>query len=105
MPPVAPVSSSALNFGHPLSVAVSSGALPPTFPAHFPPPPMATKPHSAITAGPPSDVHSGGEKSSEFGSEEDEEDDENSDSALNLSRRDCQKQQQQQQHQQHQQQQ
>ncbi|KAK9305179.1 hypothetical protein QLX08_003699 [Tetragonisca angustula] len=89
MPPVAPVSSSALNFGHPLSVAVSSGALPPSFPAHFPPPPLGKSSGSVagITVA-PADVHSGGEKSSEFGSEEDEEDDENSDSALNLSRRD-----------------
>ncbi|XP_047350793.1 zinc finger protein basonuclin-2-like isoform X3 [Vespa velutina] len=88
--PVAPVSSSALNFGHPLSVAVSSGALPPTFPSHFPPPPPMVKSTGSIaglTA--PTDVHSGGEKSSEFGSEEDEDDDENSDSALNLSRRDA----------------
>ena len=34
------------------------------------------------------DVHSGGEKSSDFGSDDDEDDDENSGSALNLSRRD-----------------
>ncbi|CAK9824993.1 Protein disconnected [Anthophora retusa] len=88
MPPVAPVSSSALNFGHPLSVAVSSGALPPSFPAHFPPPPMGKSSGSVTAMTAPTDVHSGGEKSSEFGSEEDEEDDENSDSALNLSRRD-----------------
>ncbi|CAD1479154.1 unnamed protein product, partial [Heterotrigona itama] len=88
MPPVAPVSSSALNFGHPLSVAVSSGALPPSFPAHFPPPPMGKSSGSVPGITAPADVHSGGEKSSEFGSEEDEEDDENSDSALNLSRRD-----------------
>lgn len=90
--PVAPVSSSALTaFGHPLSVAVSSGALPPSFPTHFPPPPMAkTSGCGGIGGGLtiPVDVHSGGEKSSEFGSEEDEEDEENSDSALNLSRRD-----------------
>ncbi|XP_011346739.2 uncharacterized protein LOC105284709 [Ooceraea biroi] len=87
--PVAPVSSSALTFGHPLSVAVSSGALPPSFPTHFPPPPIGKSPGgigACLTV--PGDVHSGGEKSSEFGSEEDEEDDENSDSALNLSRRD-----------------
>ncbi|CAL7945360.1 unnamed protein product [Xylocopa violacea] len=89
MPPVAPVSSSALNFGHPLSVAVSSGALPPSFPAHFPPPPMGKSTGSIAGMTAPTDVHSGGEKSSEFGSEEDEEDDENSDSALNLSRRDA----------------
>lgn len=88
MPPVAPVSSSALNFGHPLSVAVSSGALPPSFPTHFPPPPMGKSSGSVTGMTAPADVHSGGEKSSEFGSEEDEEDDENSDSALNLSRRD-----------------
>ncbi|XP_029055521.2 uncharacterized protein LOC114882724 isoform X2 [Osmia bicornis bicornis] len=88
MPPVAPVSSSALNFGHPLSVAVSSGALPPSFPAHFPPPPMGKSSGAVTGITAPTDVHSGGEKSSEFGSEEDEEDDENSDSALNLSRRD-----------------
>ncbi|XP_029174555.1 chromatin-remodeling ATPase INO80 [Nylanderia fulva] len=87
--PVAPVSSSALTFGHPLSVAVSSGALPPSFPTHFPPPPMGKSP-GGIGAGLTisADVHSGGEKSSEFGSEEDEDDEENSDSALNLSRRD-----------------
>jgi len=87
--PVAPVSSSALTFGHPLSVAVSSGALPPSFPTHFPPPPIG-KSCGGIGAGltVPADVHSGGEKSSEFGSEEDEDDDENSDNALNLSRRD-----------------
>ncbi|XP_017756585.1 PREDICTED: LOW QUALITY PROTEIN: zinc finger protein basonuclin-2-like [Eufriesea mexicana] len=87
MPPVAPVSSSALNFGHPLSVAVSSGALPPSFAAHFPPPPMGKSSMSVAGMTAPADVHSGGEKSSEFGSEEGEEDDENSDSALNLSRR------------------
>ncbi|XP_053976510.1 uncharacterized protein LOC128875161 [Hylaeus volcanicus] len=88
MPPVAPVSSSALNFGHPLSVAVSSGALPPSFPAHFPPPSMG-KPSMCVAGMTiPSDVHSGGEKNSEFESEDDDEDDENSDSALNLSRRD-----------------
>ncbi|XP_076295475.1 uncharacterized protein LOC143216382 [Lasioglossum baleicum] len=86
--PVAPVSSSALNFGHPLSVAVSSGALPPNFPAHFPPPPMGKSSGGVTGMTAPSDVHSGGEKSSEFGSEEDDEDDENWDSALNLSRRD-----------------
>lgn len=85
--PVAPVSSSALTFGHPLSVAVSSGALPPSFP-HFPPPPMGKSPGSIGGLTIPADVHSGGEKSSEFGSEEDEDDEENSDSALNLSRRD-----------------
>ncbi|XP_043259611.1 zinc finger protein basonuclin-2-like [Colletes gigas] len=88
MPPVAPVSTSALNFGHPLSVAVSSGALPPSFPAHFPHPPMGKSSVCVTGMTIPSDVHSGGEKSSEFGSEEDEDDDENSDSALNLSRRD-----------------
>ncbi|XP_076227443.1 uncharacterized protein LOC116434688 isoform X2 [Nomia melanderi] len=88
MPPVAPVSSSALNYGHPLSVAVSSGALPPSFPAHFPPPHMS-KTSGGVTGITASDVHSGGEKSSEFGSEEDEKDDENWDSALNLSRRDA----------------
>lgn len=86
--PVAPVSSSALTFGHPLSVAVSSGALPPSFPTHFPPPPMGKSPGSLGGLTVPADVHSGGEKSSEFGSEEDEDDEENSDSALNLSRRD-----------------
>lgn len=86
--PVAPVSSSALTFGHPLSVAVSSGALPPSFPTHFPPPPMGKSPGSIGGLTVPADVHSGGEKSSEFGSEEDEDDEENSDSALNLSRRD-----------------
>jgi len=87
--PVAPVSSSALTFGHPLSVAVSSGALPPSFPTHFPPQPIGKLP-SGIGGGltMPADVHSSGEKSSEFGSEEDEDDEENSDSALNLSRRD-----------------
>ncbi|KYM75981.1 Protein disconnected [Atta colombica] len=86
--PVAPVSSSALTFGHPLSVAVSSGALPPSFPTHFPPPPMGKSPGCIGGLTVPADVHSGGEKSSEFGSEEDEDDEENSDSALNLSRRD-----------------
>ncbi|XP_017892653.1 zinc finger protein basonuclin-2-like isoform X2 [Ceratina calcarata] len=88
IPPVAPVSSSSLNFGHPLSVAVSSGALPPSFPTHFPPPPLGKSTGSVTGMTAPSDVHSGGEKSSEFGSEEDEEDEENLDSALNLSRRD-----------------
>lgn len=88
MPPVAPISSSALNFGHPLSMAMSSGALPPNFPTHFPPPPMCKSSAGVAGITIPSDVHSGGEKSSEFGSEEDEEGDENSDSALNLSRRD-----------------
>ncbi|XP_023290325.1 uncharacterized protein LOC105700428 [Orussus abietinus] len=79
--PVAPVSSSGLSFGHPLAVAVSSGALPPSFPAHFPAPSMSGKPAT--------DPHSGGERGSDFGSEEDEDDEENSGSALNLSRRDA----------------
>ncbi|KAL0126083.1 hypothetical protein PUN28_004893 [Cardiocondyla obscurior] len=87
--PVAPVSSSGLTFGHPLSVAVSSGALPPNFPTHFPPPPMGKSPCNMVSGlTVPTDVHSGGEKTSEFGSEEDEDDEDNSDSALNLSRRD-----------------
>lgn len=85
----APISASALNFTHPLSVAVSSGALPPSFPTHFPPMPMS-KSSSSICGNLtiPTDVHSSGEKSSEFGSEEDDDDEDNSDSALNLSRRD-----------------
>ncbi|XP_014483288.1 PREDICTED: uncharacterized protein LOC106748886 [Dinoponera quadriceps] len=93
MPVAAPVSSSALTaFGHPLSVAVSSSALPPSFPTHFPPPPLGKSPIAGIgSLSVPADVQSGGEKSSEFGSEEDEDDEENSDSALNLSRRDCSK--------------
>ncbi|XP_066590870.1 zinc finger protein basonuclin-2-like [Prorops nasuta] len=86
--PVAPVSSSALTFGHPLSVAVSSGALPPSFPTHFPPPQMVKSPSSVTGLTNPADIHSGGERSSEFGSEEDDADDKNSGSALNLSRRD-----------------
>ena len=87
---MAPVSTSALTYGHSLAVAVSSGALPPSFPGHFPS--MMSKPSGNSTgsglSGSGMDTHSGGEKSSEFGSEDDEDDDENSGSALNLSRRD-----------------
>ncbi|XP_011504217.1 PREDICTED: uncharacterized protein LOC105367265 [Ceratosolen solmsi marchali] len=85
--PVAAVSSSSLAFGHPLAVAVSSGALPPSFHGHYPPSIMS-KASSIGMAASSVDVHSGGEKSSEFGSDDDEDDDENSGSALNLSRRD-----------------
>ncbi|XP_015600801.2 zinc finger protein basonuclin-2 isoform X2 [Cephus cinctus] len=89
-PPVsgAPVSSAAMTFNHPLAVAVSSGTLPPNFPTHFQHPSIGKPPMNSISGMPSADPHSGGEKSSEFGSEEDEDDDENSGSALNLSRRD-----------------
>lgn len=90
--PVAPISTSALAFGHPLAVAGSSGALPPNFPAHFSHPSMAKLTGNGGSSmginGPIGDAHSIGEKSSEFGSEDDDDDDENSGSALNLSRRD-----------------
>ena len=89
--PVAPISTSALAFGHPLAVAGSSGALPPNFPAHFSHPSMAKltgNPAAGLgMTGHMGDAHSVGEKSSDFGSEDDD-DDENSGSALNLSRRD-----------------
>ncbi|XP_014210374.1 uncharacterized protein LOC106640756 [Copidosoma floridanum] len=84
-PPVAPVSSSSLGFGHPLS----SGALPPSFPGHYP---ASVMTKAASGFGPSSaDARSTGDKSSDFGSEEDDngdDDDENSGSALNLSRKD-----------------
>uniref|UniRef100_A0A6V7KE18 C2H2-type domain-containing protein n=1 Tax=Bracon brevicornis TaxID=1563983 RepID=A0A6V7KE18_9HYME len=82
--PVAPISTTALAFGHPLAVAGSSGALPPNFPVNFPHPAMGKL--TANAAGQP-DVQSIGEKSSEAASEA-EDDDENSGSALNLSRKD-----------------
>ena len=91
-PPVstAPVSTSALTYGHSLAVAVSSGQLPPSFPGHYPS--LMSKPSGNSTgsglSGSGMDTHSGGEKSSDFGSDDDEDDDENSGSALNLSRRD-----------------
>ncbi|XP_011315419.1 zinc finger protein basonuclin-2 isoform X2 [Fopius arisanus] len=81
--PVAPISTTALAFGHPLAVAGSSGALPPNFPVNFSHPSMGKMTASAVQH----DTQSVGEKSSEFGSET-EDDDENSGSALNLSRRD-----------------
>lgn len=83
--PVAPISATALAFGHPLAVAGSSGALPPNFPVNFS--------HHAIGklnssgSGQLGDALSVSEKSSDFGSDFDD-DDENSGSALNLSRRD-----------------
>ncbi|XP_051165121.1 zinc finger protein basonuclin-1-like isoform X2 [Leptopilina boulardi] len=87
--PVAPVSTSGLTYGHSLAVAVSSGALPPSFPGHYP---LLSKPSANSTgsglSGSGLDTHSGGEKSSEFDSDDDEDDEENSGSALNLSRRD-----------------
>ncbi|XP_020708467.2 uncharacterized protein LOC105686793 isoform X2 [Athalia rosae] len=93
VPTMPPVSSAALNFSHSLAAAVSSGTLPPNFPNHFPPPPIIGKPNSGgmQTTTNPVDMHSSGEKSSDFGSEDDEDDDENSGSALNLSRRDSMK--------------
>ncbi|XP_015117299.1 zinc finger protein basonuclin-2 [Diachasma alloeum] len=84
--PVAPISTTALAFGHPLAVAGSSGALPPNFPVNFSHPSMGKLTASAAGAS-QHDAQSIGEKSSEFGSET-EDDDENSGSALNLSRRD-----------------
>ncbi|XP_015511836.2 uncharacterized protein LOC107218463 isoform X1 [Neodiprion lecontei] len=86
VPTMPPVSSAALTFSHSLAAAVSSGTLPPNFPTHFPPPPMMGKPTGGGMPG-SIDMHSSGEKSSDFGSEDDEDDDENSGSALNLSRR------------------
>ncbi|XP_043478890.1 uncharacterized protein LOC122509142 isoform X2 [Leptopilina heterotoma] len=87
--PVAPVSTAALTYGHSLAVAVSSGALPPNFPGPYP---LMSKPSANSTSsgisGSGMDTHSGGEKSSEFGSDDEEDDEENSGSALNLSRRD-----------------
>ncbi|XP_034943913.1 zinc finger protein basonuclin-2-like isoform X2 [Chelonus insularis] len=85
--PVAPISTTALAFGHPLAVAGSSGALPPNFPVNFSHPSMG-KLNTALTG--PVDGQSTGDKS-EFGSET-EDDDENSGSALNLSRKDSVKQ-------------
>ncbi|KAG8041771.1 hypothetical protein G9C98_007075 [Cotesia typhae] len=84
--PVAPISTTALAFGHPLAVAGSSGALPPNFPVNFSHHGIG-KLNSGLTS--PGDLSfSGGEKSiSEVGSET-EDDDENSGSALNLSRKD-----------------
>lgn len=90
--PVAPVTSSALTFGHPLAVAVSSGALPPSFPGHFPPPHMAklSGSNGIISSGMMGSMDSHfADKNSELGSDDDDDDDdENSGSALNLSRRD-----------------
>ncbi|XP_057322560.1 uncharacterized protein LOC130665941 isoform X2 [Microplitis mediator] len=85
--PVAPISTTALAFGHPLAVAGSSGALPPNFPVNFSHHAMG-KLNTVLTGQASADVFSGGEKSiSEVGSET-EDDDENSGSALNLSRKD-----------------
>ncbi|XP_044020120.1 protein split ends-like isoform X2 [Aphidius gifuensis] len=94
--PVAPISTTALAFGHPLAVAGSSGALPPNFPVNFSHPSMAKLTSNSgnlnLLSGQQQqhtvDSQSIGEKSSDFGSESDDDDDENSGSALNLSRRD-----------------
>ncbi|KAK0178329.1 hypothetical protein PV328_002289 [Microctonus aethiopoides] len=88
--PVAPISTTALAFGHPLAVAGSSGALPPNFPVNFSHPSMGKLNINAAMTSQPGDTVSVSERSSEFESET-EDDDENSGSALNLSRRDSNK--------------